>query len=132
MPYVRSPSPCSLTVSMEEVDDILDAVLQYEMQNNIQDVAAPDELEDIQELIFLEKEANKLPPVPEGKMVSSSLVNFARTVTKTYRICFFQFMQYVDNTNGLCRDVLGYCKRDSIDNFFQNIISKGTTTPAVN
>ena len=121
---------------MEGVDDIFEAVLQYEIHNNIQDVAAPDELEDIElspdELIFLEKEANKLPPVPEGKAVSSSMVNFAMTVTKAYRLCFFQFMQYVDNTEGLCPDVLGYCSRDNIDHFFQNVISKRTTSPAVN
>ena len=121
---------------MEGVDDIFDVVLQYEMQNNLQDVAAPDELEDIQlspeELLFLEKEANKLPPVPEGKIVSPSMVNFARTVTKAYRLCFFQFMQYVDNTDGLCPDVLGYCTRDNIDHFFLNWISKRKTSPAVN
>ncbi len=75
---------------MEGVDDIFDALLQYEMQNNLQDVAAPDEMEDI------------------------------------------QLMQYVDNTDGLCPDVLGYCTRDNIDHFFLNWISKRTTSPAVN
>ena len=56
---------------MNTVDDIYDAVLEYEEENNLQDPSAPEEMEDItltpEELEYLEKEGDNLPPLPEGK-----------------------------------------------------------------
>lgn len=121
---------------MGDVDEIFDLVLQYEEENNLQDIASPDEMEDIdlspEEVEFLEKEGNKLPPVPEGKAVSPAMLNFARTITKAYRLCFFQFLHFIDNSEGLNPDILGYCTRINIDSFFQEVIAKRTTTAAVN
>lgn len=45
---------------MGEVDEIFDLVLQYEEDNNLQDISSPDEMEDIDlspvEIKFLQKE----------------------------------------------------------------------------
>ena len=121
---------------MDSVEDIYNALLEYEEENNLQDPSAPEEAEDItltpEELEYLEKEGSKLLPLPEGKSMSQSMLNFARTVTKAYRLCFFQFVHFVDNADSLGPDVLGYCTRHNIDQFFQIVISKRTTTPAVN
>jgi hypothetical protein len=121
---------------MNTMDDIYDAVLEYEEESNLQDPSAPEEMEDItltpEELEYLEKEGDNLPPLPEGKYMSQSMLNFARTVTKAYRLCYFQFVHFVDHAQSLCPDVLGYCSRNNIDQFFQVVISKRTMTPAVN
>jgi hypothetical protein len=45
---------------------------------------------------------------------------------------FFQFVHFVDNVDSFGPDVLGYCTRQNIDQFFQIVISKCTTMPAVN
>lgn len=121
---------------MDTFNDIFDEILQYEAENNIEDYTAPEEEEDIQltpeELLVVENMGSKLPPLMEGRDITSSMINFATCVTKSYRICYAQFVQYVDNTNQLSPDELGYCTRTNIDHFFQNVISKRVTSMAVN
>ena len=121
---------------MGEVDEIFDYIVQYEEENNLQDISSPDELEDIdlspEDIDFLQSEGNKLPPIPEGKEMSPAMLNFARTVTKAYRLCYFQFLHFIENSDVLNPDILGYCTRINIDSFFQEVIAKRTTTAAVN
>ena len=121
---------------MGEVDEIFDYIVQYEEENNLQDISSPDELEDIdlspEDIEFLQSEGNKLPPIPEGKEMSPAMLNFARTVTKAYRLCYFQFLHFIENSDVLNPDILGYCTRINIDSFFQEVIAKRTTTAAVN
>ncbi len=66
---------------MDNVDDIYNALLEYEEEINLQDPSAPEEGEDIsltpEELEYLEKDGDKLPPLPEGKSMSQSMLNFA-------------------------------------------------------
>ncbi len=93
---------------MDTFNDIFDEVLQYEAENNIEDFTAPEEEEDIQltpeELLVVENMGSKPPPLMEGRVITSSMINFATCVTKAYRICYAQFVQYVDNTNQLSPD----------------------------
>ena len=53
---------------MGEVDEIFDYIVQYEEENNLQDISSPDELEDIdlspEDIEFLQSEGNKVPPIP--------------------------------------------------------------------
>ncbi len=61
--------------------------LEYELTNSyFIDEDDVDDLPDI-ERRFLEEQSHRLPPVPEGKIVSVNMVNFARDVTKAYRLC---------------------------------------------
>jgi hypothetical protein len=111
-------------------------ILDYEKENGIGDISAPDEEEDPvlspEDEVFVTKHGNKLPPVPKGKELSPTMINFARGLTKAYRLCYFQFMLFVDNHPFLTTDLLGYCTRRNIDDFFVQIISKRITTAAVN
>ena len=111
-------------------------ILDYEKENGIGDISAPDEEEDPvlspEDEVFVTKHGNKLPPVPKGKELSPAMINFARGLTKAYRLCYFQFMLFVDNHPFLTTDLLGYCTRRNIDDFFVQIISKRITTAAVN
>jgi hypothetical protein len=106
--------------------------LEYEITNSY--IIDEDDLDDLpdEERRFLEEQSHRLPPVPEGKIVSVNMVNFARDVTKAYRLCFFQFMHFVDQSPQLTPDLLGYCNRQNIDMFFRIVISKRTTSAAVN
>jgi hypothetical protein len=64
---------------MDNVDDVYNALLEYEKENNLQDPSAPEEGEDItltlEELEYLEIEGNKHPLLPEGKIMSESMLN---------------------------------------------------------
>jgi hypothetical protein len=60
------------------------------------------------------------------------MLNFAIGITKAYRLCYSQFVQYVDNTIELSTDEIGYITRENVDNFFAVVISKQITTSAVN
>jgi hypothetical protein len=118
----------------EEVDDIYESILDYEEQNGLFD---PDEDVDVNEdteapVVSSEGKSSNIPPIPEGKSVTPLMLNFVQNVTKSYRICFFQFINFVDNAHSLSPDILGYCTRENIDTFFLEVISKRTTNPAVN
>jgi hypothetical protein len=106
--------------------------LEYELTNSY--FIDEDDVDDLpdEERRFLEEQSHRLPPVPEGKIVSVNIVSFARDVTKAYRLCFFQFMHYVDQSPQLSPDLLGYCNHQNIDMFFHIVISKRTTSAAVN
>jgi len=60
--------------------------LEYEITNSY--IIDEDDLDDLpdEERRFLEEQSHRLPPVPEGKIVSVKMVNFARDVTKAYRL----------------------------------------------
>jgi hypothetical protein len=122
---------------MTSAESTYQSILEYEKANGIEDPSAPDEEEDIflspEDEEFVKKHGNKLPPVPEGKDLSPSMINFARSVTKAYQLCYFQFLQFVDNKHPLLTpDILGYCTRKNIDEFFKEVVSKRVTSPAVN
>jgi len=121
--------------SEEEVEDIFDDVLDYEACNGLMD--PEEEVDEEPELLpdevdIVAQYSSKVPPLPDGKVLSSSMVNFIQHVNKSYRLCFFQFLSFVDNAPGLGPDVLGYCTRENIDAFFREVIAKRTTSPAVN
>jgi len=113
---------------VDTLNELFDEVLQYEALHDMEDNTAPEEAEDIEltqeEYQLIESMGNKLPPLMEGKVITSSMIIFATCVTKAYRICYAQFVQYVDDTNDLTPDELGYCTRSNIDHFFQHVISK--------
>jgi len=120
-------------VADETINNDIDVEeLEYEITNSY--IIDEDDLDDLpdEERRFLEEQSHRLPPVPEGKIVSVNMVNFARDVTKAYRLCFFQFMHFVDQSPQLTPDLLGYCNRQNIDMFFRIVISKRTTSAAVN
>ncbi len=121
---------------MDEFESIMNDIESYEAENGLQDYAAPDEDEDIEltpgEYEAIERLGNKLPPLMEGRTITSSMINFAYGVTKAYRLCYAQFVSYVDNTPQLATDELGYITRYNVDIFFINIISKRVTSGAVN
>ena len=112
----------------DSLNELFDEVLQYEALHDMEDNTAPEEAEDIEltqeEYQLIESMGNKLPPLMEGKVITSSMINFATCVTKAYRICYAQFVQYVDDTNDLSPDEVGYCTRSNINHFFQHVISK--------
>jgi len=121
---------------MDEFESIMNDIESYEAENGLQDYAAPDEDEDIEltpgEYEAIERLGNKLPPLMEGRTITSSMINFAYGVTKAYRLCYAQFVSYVDNTPQLATDELGYITRYNVDIFFINVISKRVTSGAVN
>jgi len=138
-------------VHVNEPEGIFDSILQDEFENDDEDqeeVAyefmmdeldiSDDELEENdnnllpEERAFVQEQSHRFPPVPEGKVVSPAMLNFIRTVTKAYRLCYFQFMDFINNTDYLNMDDLGYCTRQNIDTFFHVVISKRTTCAAVN
>ena len=106
--------------------------LEYEMLNSVHDEDVDDYGLTPEERYYFDEQSHRLPPVPEGKMVSPAMINFVRGVTKAYRLCFFQFMNFVDNAQDLIPDLLGYCNRRNIDAFFERVISRRTTSVAVN
>jgi hypothetical protein len=95
---------------MDTLNDIFEEVLQYEAENNI----------------------SKLPLIMEGRVITSSMINFATCVTKAYRICYTRLVHCIDNTNDLSPDELNYCTHINMDHFFQNVVSKRVTLMAVN
>jgi hypothetical protein len=124
---------------MEAAESTYQSILDYERENNLGDILAPDEDEEEDIVLspideaFLKKHGNQLPPTPKGKELTVSMITFARGLTKAYRLCYFQFMQFVDNNHPkLIPDLLGYCTRTNIDEFFVQVISKRITSPAVN
>ena len=138
-------------VHVNEPEGIFDSILQDEFENDDEDQEeleyefmmdeldiSDDELEENdnnllpEERAFVQEQSHRFPPVPEGKVVSPAMLNFIRTVTKAYRLCYFQFMDFVNNTDYLSVDDLGYCTRQNIDTFFRVVISKRTTCAAVN
>jgi len=138
-------------VHVNEPEGIFDSILQDEFENDDEDQEeleyefmmdeldiSDDELEENdnnllpEERAFVQEQSHRIPPVPEGKVVSPAMLNFIRTVTKAYRLCYFQFMEFVNNTDYLSVDDLGYCTRQNIDTFFRVVISKRTTCAAVN
>jgi hypothetical protein len=121
---------------MDFPDALFEEIEDYEALHNMQDRAAPDEAEDIEftpeEYAELERLGNKLPPLMPGRTITASMLNFAIGITKAYRLCYSQFVQYVDNTIELSTDEIGYITRENVDNFFAVVISKRITTSAVN
>ncbi len=105
---------------MGEVDEIFDYIVQYEEENNLQDISSPNELEDIdlspEDIEFLQSEGNKLPPVPEGKEMSPAMLNFARTVTKAYRLYYFQFLHFIENSDAWNCAMQGFTRGDEVRN----------------
>jgi hypothetical protein len=87
---------------MDTLNDIFEEVLQYEAENNI----------------------SKLPPLMEGRVITSTMINFATCVTKAYRICYAQLVHCVDNTNDLSPYELGYCTHINIDRFFKMLYQR--------
>lgn len=123
-------------MDQESSEGIFDELLRQENEEGLGDPCSPEEDRDIllspDDQEFLKKHQNYVPPVAEGKEISLSMLNFIRNVTKAYRLCYFQFVSFVDNTPGFDSDILGYCTRKNIDGFFANVISKRTTTAGVN
>jgi hypothetical protein len=66
-------------------------VLEYETENQLQDIAEPDEeihaLLSDEDIIYLEQCGDKLPPVAPGRQITPSMINFVKSVVKAYRIC---------------------------------------------
>jgi hypothetical protein len=95
---------------MDELDSTMNDIELYEVQHGLQDYAAPDEAEDIEltpdEYEAIERLGNKLPPLMEGRTITSSMINFAYGITKAYRLCYAQFVTYVNNTPQLATDLL--------------------------
>ena len=121
---------------MNDLESILNELEEYERVHNLEDISAPDEAEDIElteeEYAIVDRMGEKLPPLAPGRTVTSSMINFAHTVTKSYRLCYFQFYLYVENTIALSPDEMGYVTRKNVDHFFSHAISKRITSAAVN
>jgi hypothetical protein len=92
-------------VHVNEPEGIFDSILQDEFENNDEDQEeleyefmmdeldiSDDELEENdnnllpEERAFVQEQSHRIPPVPEGKVVSPAMLNFIRTVTKAYRL----------------------------------------------
>jgi hypothetical protein len=121
---------------MNVINDIFNEIEEYEATHNMLDFTAPDEPEDIEfsplEYAELEHLGNKLPPLMPGRTMTTSMLNFAVGVTKAYRLCYAQFVHFIDNAITLCPDEIGYITRENVDTFFAQVISKRITTHEVN
>ena len=86
-------------------------VLQYKSYYSFQDPAESDKGIDLllseEDIISLQEHGDKLPSIAAGRQISPSMVNFAKSVTKAYYICFTQFIQFVCNNDQLLLDDLG-------------------------
>jgi len=110
-------------VHVDEPEGIFESILQDEFENDDEDQEeleyefvmdrldiSNDELEDNdnnllpEERAFVQEQSHRFPPVPEGQAISPAMLNFIRTVTKAYRLCYFQFMEFINNTDHLSRD----------------------------
>ena len=114
---------------MNVINDIFNEIEEYEATHNMLDFTAPDEPEDIEfsplEYAELEHLGNKLPPLMPGCTMTTSMLNFAVGVTKAYRLCYAQFVHFIDNAITLCPDEIGYITRENVDTFFAQVISSG-------
>jgi hypothetical protein len=116
-------------------EETFNQILRHEEVNGLGDPSEPfdesDRLLSEADIEYLRVNGDRLPPVPPGRLISSSMINFSKSVTKAYRICYSQFVQFVQ-LNDLPFDEFGYLTRENVDVFFEAVISKRTTSPAVN
>jgi hypothetical protein len=118
------------SASIIAADNIFDEIVQHEEENGLGDPAEP-----VHESERLLSEADILylsPPVVPGRLITPSMMNYARSVTKAYRLCYSQFVQYVNSREDSVLDQFGYITRDNLEYFFEVVVSKRTTSPAVN
>lgn len=111
-------------------------VLDYENEHNLQDYTEPEEeihaLLSEEDVLYFQRYGDKLPPIAPGRQITPSMINFAKSVVKAYRICFSQFVQFINNSSDLMLDSFGYCTRNNVDTFFEVVIARRTTSAAVN
>ena len=124
------------SASIIAANDIFDEIVHYEEENGLGDPAEPmyvmERLLSEADILYLRGNSDRLPPVVPGRLITPSMMNYARSVTKAYRLCYSQFVQYVNSQEELVLDQFGYITRENVDSFFEVVISKRTTSPAVN